>query len=130
MMITAQALEDKFVGFYSTDMRESIVAQLRAQRVQSPETRASEVIAATARAVVPGVLDQLRETLRRSYADTPEYIDMLMAPEDTPDHQPRADFIAGALERRAKAKQWLDCQVAAAIERMTVDQIQIGPHKP
>jgi hypothetical protein len=127
MMIDEATLADRFIGFYSSDMRESILAQLRAQGVQAPEARANEVIAATARAVAPTVFDQLHENLRRQYADTPEYLSLLMAPDDTPEHQPRADFIAGALDRRAKAREWLDYQVAAAIQRMNADDLNIQP---
>jgi hypothetical protein len=119
-MLTIESVEKKFADFYQTN-RQSIVGQLAAQGVSAPEATADRIIAETARAVAPGTLEDLRKGLIRSYSDTPEYLSLLMASEDTPENQPRSEFIAGAIERRRLARAWLDRQVAAELDRLTIE---------
>jgi hypothetical protein len=125
-VLTVATLEARYLDFFGAN-RQSMVDQLAARGVPEPEAIADRIIAETARAVAPGVLDKLRENLRRSYADSAAWVDMMLSPENTPEDQPRADFIAAALARRAKAKYWLDYQVAAAIQRMNADDLNIQP---
>jgi hypothetical protein len=64
------------------------------------EDTADRIIAAVAREIAPGVLAGIMKKLRQQYADMPEYVSILIAPDDAPADEPHDVWIRGIAARQ------------------------------
>jgi hypothetical protein len=109
-MITLEALETQYAEHYRSTLAAKGV----------PASQVERVAAATARAIAPGVLEQLAKDLRQQIIDSPEGLGMLLGPDDRPEGESRAEWLAAMSKRKVQYRAWLDAQVAEGLARMDV----------
>lgn len=128
-MIDHEYLVKRIAKFYldNSVCREKMIVYLYSKGMKdlNSDSDARMAIMLTARAAIPFVLARATSQLRAQYACSPTSLSILFGPDDQNTGQSHADRIASASKRKIQQHQWIEVQVAAHLERMTADEINL-----
>jgi hypothetical protein len=124
MMIDVYGLQQKLAEAW----RPSIFEQLRAAGLQDADLHleADRVVKAATYAYAPVVMRGLIAKLRDSIADSPKGLEILLGPEERQEVESRGDWIKRCSNQKAQQREYVDRQVAASLEQLTVDDLDIA----